>query len=697
LQQRRSATSSAEVGAKARESTWRNATKAVCAALWSSMLACGAPARPTPLPRETPRPSGAISKDRVRALREREAPLRDALSPREQPPWIDVSGADPYRIVPVPGGGFVGVLRGARALVALDRDLGELGRAPLAQTPTALCASSSGDAWVASRYGSALQRARLGPSGAVALTLERQLASAGVADLACGEGGVVYVLPADGSALLTLDQDARELGRYPALPGALRLLRRGSYLLEISLFERTLRVLQLGARGLPARELGRIVHDGTLWAAEMAAPEAPVPLLAVSGAEDKALVRAHGEFENIDSFVWIYELRPEGVVRVAELDVSDFGLVLPKALHLDFRADGVQLDVLAAGSGRRLHAAWGRDWEKPPKVWTEPALPGVSDAVFGQDGSVAYASPLFDAWIKLDTTGARVARVDPERRPSPDVRLGEALFFTELMAPDNSSTGTHSRFSCETCHFEGGVDGRLHYTGRADISVVTKPLFGLANNRPHFSRAMDPDLSSVSHNEFRVAGAGSGQDPWFTLATARFPWLHELGIARAELSPLELRSALLQFLYAFTPAPNASTQGLSHFSRLEAEGAEAFRQHCQSCHAPRLLSDDAASEAPFVDWQSLIFTRNAPLVWARADYAKTGVVPYVHERGTRITSLRRLALKPRYFTNGSAPQLADVVERFRESPEGGLHDAPPGSPALSAQTRRALVAFLRLL
>jgi hypothetical protein len=370
---------------------------------------------------------------------------------------------------------------------------------------------------------------------------------------------------------------------------------------------------------------------------------------------------------------------------------------VPKALHLDLGADGVQLDVLAAGSGRRLHARWAGAWETPPKVWTEAVLPGTSDAVFGARGSVAYASPLFDAWIRVDAMGAHVARVDPERRPSPDVRLGEALFFTELMAPENSSTGTHSRFSCETCHFEGGVDGRAHYTGRADISVVTKPLFGLANNRPHFSRAMDPDLSSVSHNEFRVAGAGSGQDPWFTLATSRFTWLHDLGIARAELGPLELRSALLQFLYAFTPGPNANSQGRSRFSRSEAEGAQAFREHCQSCHAARLLSDDATSEAPFAAWQSLIFTRNAPLVWARAEYAKTGVLPYVHERGTRITSLRRLALKPRYFTNGSAAQLEDVLERFRETSGGPQHDAPAGSSALSATTRRALVAFLRLL
>ena len=40
------------------------------------------------------------------------------------------------------------------------------------------------------------------------------------------------------------------------------------------------------------------------------------------------------------------------------------------------------------------------------------------------------------------------------------VLAGVALFFTDLIAPENVSSGTHSRFTCETCHFEGGVDGQ---------------------------------------------------------------------------------------------------------------------------------------------------------------------------------------------------------------------------------------------
>ena len=665
-----------------------------------AVFGCSCPTAAPPPRRESTPVAGALAQDRVRALREREAALRDGWTPRDQLPWIDASGADPYRILAAPQrNGFVGILRGSKALVTLDADLRELSRVTLPETPSALCVSATQDAWVAGRYGRRLFRVHLGPDGATGTTLEVPLGVAGIADLACGDAGVVYALPADGSALLTLDSAGRKLGQFAALPGALRLVRRGSLLLETSLSERTLRVLQLGPRGLPLSEVGRVRHDGTLWAAESGGVDAQPLLLAVAGVEDKALVRAHGEFENIDSFVWIYELRQGGLVQVAELDVSDFGLVVPKALHLGVAADTCTLDVLAAGSGRLLHATWGRAFAAPPRVWTEPAPPGVSDAVFGPSGSVVYASPLLDAWVKLDAAGSYVEHVDPERRPEPDVRLGEALFFTDLMAPENSSAGTHSRFSCETCHFEGGVDGRVHYTGRADVSVVTKPLFGLANNRPHFSRAMDPDLSSVCHNEFRVAGAGSGTDPWFTLPAARFPWLHELGIERAELGPLALREALLKFLYAFSHAPNVNSQGREGFSAVEAEGARAFREHCQSCHAARLLSDEPRSELPFDAWESLIFTRNAPLVWASSAYAKTGILPYVHERGTRIPSLRRLALKPRYFTNGSAPDLRQVLERFAETPTGALHQLPPGMTAtpLTAQAQTALLAFLRLL
>jgi hypothetical protein len=644
-----------------------------------------------PVPRARP---GALAKQRTTELRRHEAPLRHRLEPVDQPVWFDVSGADPYRLVArQTAPGFVGILRGAKALVTLDAELAELERLALPESPTALCLTGD-TAWVASRYSPVLTVIDLMPAPRVAKTLRLDVTA--VADLACADSGPVHVLAADSAALLTLDARGQVLDRRAALAGGLRLVRRGPYLLATSLFERSLALLELDRRGVPRRELGRVAHDGPIWAVDAVQRDSEL-LIAIAGVEDKPLVRAHGEFENIDSFVWLYRLGSR-LERVAELNVSDHGLVVPKAVGVGIQAEGVTLTALAAGSGQLLRATWDRDFRDAPAVTTQPVPPGVSDAVIGSR-DVAYSSPLLDAWVRVDARGARVERVDQQTRPSSQARLGEALFFTELMAPDATSAGTHSRFTCETCHFEGGVDGRRHYTGRADISVVTKPLFGLANNRPHFSRALDPDLSSVCHNEFRVAGAGTPHDPWFTLGTARFPWLHELGIDAGELEPLALRAALLRFLYEFSHAPNPHVQGRSRFSTLEREGAEQFLRHCADCHAARLISDDASSAVPFDDWQELVMRRNGPIVWARGDYEKTGIVPYVHERGTRITSLRRLLLKPRYFTNGSATDLQQVLERFRIVFGRGLHDAQGegGASPLPEPSQRAILAFLKLL
>jgi len=156
----------------------------------------------------------------------------------------------------------------------------------------------------------------------------------------------------------------------------------------------------------------------------------------------------------------------------------------------------------------------------------------------------------------------------------------------------------------------------------------------------------------------------------------------------------------MAFLYAFSHDPNPRALGRSEFSELEQQGARVFAERCESCHAARLFSDDAGSHAPFAAWPELVLRRNAPLVWASSAYAKTGILPYVHERGTRITSLRRLALKPRYFTNGSAPTLRDLLSRFRFGGASALHEAPTtaeGLTPLDEPQRRALLAFLRLL
>ena len=395
------------------------------------------------------------------------------------------------------------------------------------------------------------------------------------------------------------------------------------------------------------------------------------------------------------------------------MNASELGVVIPKALaFVDDRT------VLAVGAGSGTGLQLDLDTLKTEEV---KALPGIS-AVAVVGNHVLGASPLLDAWVVLDAPPRAVAVPVASAAPrSAASKLGEALVFTTAMAPRQKSDGALSRFTCEACHFEGGGDGRVHDTGREemgagassgahDIFATTKPLQGLFNNKPLFTRALDENLTQMVHAEFRVANANSTLDPWFALTPGDAPWLSLLGVTGTQ-SPAELRRALVVFLHDFTPRSNARalTRSPRVFADDERRGAAVFRARCASCHAARLVGDDAKSEQPFDRWEQLVLADNGPLVWSSLARVKTGIVPYVHEEGARPSSLRRIARKTPYFTNGSSATLADVVARARFRGDGGpgsmfLHASNPSSEApsaadtaLSAGEQRDLVAFLRLL
>jgi cytochrome c peroxidase len=156
----------------------------------------------------------------------------------------------------------------------------------------------------------------------------------------------------------------------------------------------------------------------------------------------------------------------------------------------------------------------------------------------------------------------------------------------------------------------------------------------------------------------------------------------------------------MAFLMRFSHTTNPAVVGRDRFSAEEQRGAVLFRDRCASCHAARLQSDLPESERSFADWPSAIFSAEGAIVWASADYQKTGVTPYVHESGTRVPSLRRAAAKWPHFTNGSADTLFDVVRRARFDQKRFFHDRAPRGEQLgsfSPNEARELTAFLELL
>ena len=75
--------------------------------------------------------------------------------------------------------------------------------------------------------------------------------------------------------------------------------------------------------------------------------------------------------------------------------------------------------------------------------------------------------------------------------------------------------------------------------------------------------------------EFRVAGAGSGTDPWFSVTQAEFPWLAALGAEAEIYSPLELRRALMTYLMRLTHRQNPLSESRSEWTPEQA--AEQLR------------------------------------------------------------------------------------------------------------------------
>jgi hypothetical protein len=618
-------------------------------------------------------------------------------------------GADPYAIRALPDGrGYVGILRGRASVVLLDTDLGERARVPGPESPTGIAVAPSGDVFVSGEASPAIHRyrsrdGRLEPSGTIPIS-----GVIGVRSLALGPEDVLYAVAEASDLLIAIHlRDGARIDR-PLPMGPIQIVRTRSHVVVNCLLGHALVVDPVDAAGDPIIERrAAIVHDGPFWGFD--ALDTPNGLLvAAGGIEDHPLDRRGGSFGYIDSFVFLFRIAPgaQAIESIGEVNVSNAGVVTPKAVRFMRPTPA----IFAAGYGGDRAAVLELDEgaSKLTLARTIPVLSGMNaledtaDSTRADRDPFVAANPLIDAWTFVGINGddRTVPIPDGDRSRSKESRLGEALFFTTRMAPWNKSEGPLSRFTCEACHFEGYVDGRVHHTGRGDIRATTKPLLGLHNNRPYFSRALDRDLVDMTDNEFRAAGAKSDHSPWFRLAAASVPWID---FPEPTIDPPELRRALMTFFMDFSHRPNPRVIGRTTWTDLEKEGARAFAHRCEPCHSARLISDDPQSRVPFEAWEERVMSREGAIVWGRSGYEKTGVVPYVHASGARVPSLRRLYKKRPYFTNGSAATLDAVLERarFGATPaDRFFHDGAPEDPTLDrlgASERSAIRAFLDLL
>lgn len=597
-------------------------------------------------------------------------------------------GPDPYRILALPDRDrWVGILRGAAAVVLLGPSGKEIDRAPAPEGTTGLTRTASGEILVSGEGAGSIARYRVEDDTlrrAPDLPVDGVHGIRGVLD----RGDRLLALDPIGHAIYAVSRAVTDQGpRHVAdCEGPLQIVAAGTYSVANCLLEGSLLVLDS-----EDRERTRIVHDGPFWSVAALPVDGGI-LIAAGGVENRPLDRTDGGFGYIDSFLYVYRLAAgTGKAQLLhQRNLSEDGVVTPKWVSVRAEGDEILVETAGYASAGRLALRWpSASLHGEPQATHSPLPPGTTDIAGG-----LAANPLLDAWVSAASPDDR-AIITHDHERSDGSRLGEALFFTTLMAPWNSSEGPRSRFTCETCHHEGYVDGRTHYTGRGDVHATTKPLVGLHGNRPYFSRALDPTMARMVHNEFRVANKKNGRDPWFALPPEHVDWL-DIEASEDALSPTRLRRALMEFLMGFEHGPNGATRGRSRFVARERRGAEIFRDRCEGCHAARLVSDGPDTRVPFDAWEENIFSRGT-IIWGRDGYEKTGIQPYVHPEGARVPSLRRLHRKRPYFTNGSAADLEAVLAGVPLDPAAQAHVAVPAHPGLPSEDRAALRAFLALL
>jgi len=670
----------------------------------------------------------AAGKDHLPALddllRREEFLLRDGKNPAGISE-DDRFGADPYRILHLPRGEKTLVLlRGRSEIVLVDGSFRAMDKKLTPRHPT-------GWALVGGRYlfvggelsaNVALYEITSGSLRAMGTLRPRGLTS--VRDLVyVPSHHTLFILDDFNRRLVQLvlkpgwpEQKPLEFEQrdFPLGAGPLQIRYRDNHLLINLLLEHTLLIVPL-IHGRPEFQLAsRITHNGPIWGFD-AFTSGGVLTLAVTGVEDHPLDRSGGEFGYVDSFLFVYRVprhAESGTYRWNDrngyqsqrtvFNLSEVDLVTPKVVRFDAATgNSVSVWVAAFGTGKvarfelRPDGIELRGRFDAPAGTTDFALMPKTEGTAAAGPVLIIVSSLLDGAYRLKVTGKES---EYEKLPGLSIappplswqsRLGELLVFTTLMTPQNRSDGELSRLTCEACHFEGTIDGRVHYTGREHVFATTKPLRGLANNVPLFSRAGDQSLSSMVLAEFRVANQARRDD--FVIEARTNAWLTEVDGLPAVISPADLRTALLSFFFDFRHRPNPWRIKWKTLSNRALKGLAVFRDRCEYCHRSTPSTREWKS-LPFGQWHEWLEGEKGDLVWGAPFFAKTGIRPYVHRAGARVPSLRRVLQKSPYFTDGSSPTLRHLLRRFRFGESAAWHQFEPETEVPDANEVQALTA-----
>jgi hypothetical protein len=483
--------------------------------------------------------------------------------------------------------------------------------------------------------------------------------------------------------------------QFPLGAGPLQIKYVKDHLIINLLLDHVLLIIPIDNGQPDFQHAARIVNDGPFWSFSATLKNDKL-VIAAGGIENRPLSRSTGEFGYLDSFLYLFTLdrdeqgrffwreshreRPD---RFMAVNLSQYNVLMPKVLSFAAPSpDALNLWVSGYGGESIMLFRIGDTQVSPQRQLL--LIPGISDFILTRDPTnpaIVFTSPLLDVVASHELKTGRELHVlkpeDPEAHPlGLENRVGETLFYTGLMSPHNSSAGELSRFTCEACHFEGSIDGRVHFSGRGSIHATTKPLGGMANNVPLFSRGGDDSLASMVVAEFAVAN--QNRNDQFSIKKEDHAWTSKVAAWPQSLSPLDLRVALLTFFANFEHGPNSWRLHNPSFDERAKRGLTVFRDRCSDCHQA-VQSTRTESGIPFEEWEEWLLSSDRDLVWGASFFSRVGIKPYVDPAGARVPSLRRVWMKYPLFTNGSSATIRDVLNRFRYQGSSVWHHFEPES------------------
>jgi DNA-binding beta-propeller fold protein YncE len=314
--------------------------------------------------------------------------------------------------------------------------------------------------------------------------------------------------------------------------------------------------------------------------------------------------------------------------------------------------------------------------------------PNPQGVAFDARGRIWVADRLGDAVSSVDPASGEVRHVTlgarAERRSLAE--LGEVLYYSRDLVPNNVADGPKSVYACSACHEEAHIDGRLHPAKRNRFRSMTKSDRGIATTPPYLSLGELANLTEFADNIISSHAQGWETNKKFDQYSVRA----RTGIAGARvLSAVETRRAMAYYMATIPTEPNPLALG--HLDAAAERGAKLFLGHCTRCH----LSVGNVALGNRVPRERFI----EGVLRGEVALAGSGLVdagtPVLGTTGNNPPSLRGIWSTAPYFSDGSARTLDEVVART--DPEAQKVHAPANHSPFTRDEQDDLVAFLHSL